>query len=109
MKNGEEKLRYLFLLAINSLPYMKKGLETNYGYELEQILTQYTMHLFEQICDEEGLYRNCTRFDVNLILRYHCQAILGLLRNWTDADTKNLDQIVHITYQLITEGISPLA
>ena len=22
MKNGEEKLRYLFLLAINSLPYM---------------------------------------------------------------------------------------
>ena len=109
MKNGEEKLRYLFLLAINSLPYMKKGLETNYGYELEQILTQYTMHLFEQICDEEGLYRNCTRFDVNLILRYHCQAILGLLRNWTDSDTKNLDQIVHITYQLITEGISPLA
>lgn len=109
MKNGEEKLRYLFLLAINSLPYMKKGLETNYGYELEQILTQYTMHLFEQICDEEGLYRSCTRFDVNLILRYHCQAILGLLRNWTDADTKNLDQIVHITYQLITEGISPLA
>ena len=88
---------------------MKKGLETNYGYELEQILTQYTMHLFEQICDEEGLYRSCTRFDVNLILRYHCQAILGLLRNWTDADTKNLDQIVHITYQLITEGISPLA
>lgn len=24
MKNGEEKLRYLFILAINALPYMKK-------------------------------------------------------------------------------------
>ena len=108
MKNGEEKLRYLFLLAINALPYMKKGMETNYRYELEQMLTQYTMHLFEQICDEEGLYQNCSRMEVNLILRYHCQAILGLLRNWTEADTKNLDQIVHVAYRLITEGISPL-
>lgn len=43
MKNGEEKLRYLFLLAINALPYMKKGMETNYRYELEKMLTQYAM------------------------------------------------------------------
>ena len=57
LKNGEEKLRYLFLLAINTLPYMKKGMETNYRYELEQMLTQYTMHLLEQMCDEEGLYQ----------------------------------------------------
>lgn len=41
-------------------------------------------------------------------LRYHSQAILGLLRHWTDADTKNLDQIVHIVFQLMTEGISPV-
>lgn len=109
MKNGEEKLRYLFLLAIHALPYMKKGMETNYRYELEQILTQYTMHMFEQMCDEEGLYQNCSRFEVNLILRYHCQAIMGLLRNWTEADTKNLDQIVHVAYRLMTEGISPLS
>lgn len=109
MKSGEEKLRYLFLLAIHALPYMKKRMETNYRYELEQILTQYTMHMFEQMCDEEGLYQNCSRFEVNLILRYHCQAIMGLLRNWTEADTKNLDQIVHVVYRLMTEGISPLS
>lgn len=109
MKNGEERLRYLFLLAINTLPYMKKGMETNYGYELEQMLTQYTMHLFEQMCDEEGLYQHCSRFEVNLILRYHCQATMGILRNWTETDTKNLDQIVHVVYRLMTEGISPLS
>lgn len=107
MKDGEEKLRYLFLLAINTLPYMKKGMETNYRCELEQMLTQYTMHLFEQICDEEGLYQNCSRMEANLILRYHCQAVMGLLRSWTEADTKNLDQIVHVVYRLMTEGISP--
>lgn len=109
MKDGEEKLRYLFLIAINALPYMKKGMETNYRYEFEQMLSQYAIHLFKQMCDEEGLYQNCSRLEVNLILRYHCQAILGLLRNWTEADTKNLDQIVHVVYRLITEGISPLA
>lgn len=109
MKRGEDKLRYLFLLAINALPYMKKGMETNYRYELEQLLTQHVTHLFEQLCDEEGLYQNCSRMEVNLILRYHCQAIMGILRNWTDADTENLDQIVRVVYRLMTEGISPLA
>lgn len=107
MKDGEEKLRYLFLLAINALPYMKKGMETNYRYELEQILTQYTTHLFEHLCDEEGLYQNCSRSEFKLILRYHSQAVMGILRNWTEADTKNLDQIIRVVYRLITEGISP--
>ena len=65
--------------------------------------------LFEQACDEEGLYQTCTRFEVRLILRYHIQAIMGILRNWSDSDTKNLDQIVHIVFRLMTDGISPLA
>lgn len=108
METGEEKLRYLFLLAINALPYMKKGMETNYRYELEQMLTEHITHLFKQLCEEENLYQNCSRMEVNLILRYHCQAIMGLLRSWTDADTQHLDQIIHVIYRLITEGISPL-
>jgi probable dihydroxyacetone kinase regulator len=108
MKNGEEKLRYLFLIAVNALPYMRKGMKTNYRDELEQMLTQHITHLFEQLCDEDGLYQNCSRMEVNLILRYHCQAIMGLLRNWTETDSKNLDQIVRVVYRLMTEGISPL-
>ena len=105
---GEARLRYLFVMAINALPYMKRGMQGSYAQELEQLLTQHFLNLFEQVCDEEGLYQDCTRFEVKLILRDHSQAIMGLLRSWTDADTKNLDQIVHISYRLITEGISPL-
>ena len=56
---------------------------------------------------EEGLYQDCTRFEVKLILRYHSQAILGLFRDWTEDDTKNLDQIVHTVFRILTEGISP--
>lgn len=106
--NGEARLRCLFIMAINALPYMKKGMESNYREELELLLAQYLQRLFEQVCDAEGLYQTCTRFEVKLILRYHSQAILGLLRNWTEEDTKNLDQIVHIAYRLMTEGISPV-
>ena len=107
LKNGEERLRCLFVMAINTLPYVKKGIKSNYGEELEQFMTQYIQLLFEKVCDEEGLYQNYGRFEVNLILRYHSQAVLGLLRNWTDTDTKNLDQIVNVVYRLMTEGISP--
>ena len=106
--SGEARLRYLFVMAINALPYMKKGMQSNYREELEQLLTQHVQHLFEQVCDEEGLYRSCTRSEVGLILRYHSQAVMGLLRSWTQADTKNLDEIVHTVFRLMTEGISPL-
>ncbi len=105
--DGEERLRSLFVMAINSMPYVKKSMEGNYREELEPFISQYFQSLFQQVCDEEGLYQNCTRFQVRLILRYHSQAILGLFRNWTEEDTKNLDQIVHTVFRLMTEGISP--
>lgn len=105
--NGEARLRYLFVMALNALPYVKKGMVSSYQDELEQFLVKYVERLFEQACDEEGLYQNCTRFEVRLILRYHSQAIIGILRNWTDADTKNLDLIVHTVFRLMTEGIAP--
>lgn len=107
LKNGEARLRYLFVMMLNALPYVKKSMESNYRDELERYLAEYVERLFEQACDEEGLYQNCTRFEVRLILRYHSQAIMGILRNWTDADTRNLDLIVHTVFRLMAEGIAP--
>lgn len=107
LEDGEARLRYLLVMAINALPYVKRGMVGNYRDELERFLDQYLQTLFERMCDEEGLYQNCTRFEVKLILRYHSQAILGLLRNWTEADTKNLDQIVPVVFRLVTKGIAP--
>ena len=109
MEDGEARLRYLFVMAINALPYVKKGMAGSYREELERFLDQHLQRLFEQVCDEEDLYQDCTRFEARLILRYHSQAILGLLRNWTQADTRDLDQIVHTVFRLVTEGISPHA
>ena len=108
LESWEARLRYLFVMAINVLPYIKKGMASSYREEIEQFMDQYLQRLFEQICDEECLYQDCTRFESTLILRYHSQAILGLLRTWTEADTKNLDQLVHVVFRLVTKGISPL-
>ena len=105
--DGESRLRYLFLMAVPALPYVRKGMESNFGGELEQLLEQNVQALFARACDEEGLYRNCTRFESDVILRYHSQAIMGLLRSWTGKDTEHLDEIVHIAYRLMTEGIPP--
>ena len=107
LENGEARLRCLFVMALNALPYVKKGIAGNYRSELEHFLSQYIQRVFERACDEEGLYQSCSRAETQLILRYHSQAILGLLRNWTDADTKNLDAIVHTVFRLMTEGIPP--
>ena len=107
LEGGEAQLKRLFVMAINALPYVKKGMQSNYRDELERFLAQYTQRLFERACDEEHLYQNCSRFEVGLILRYHSQAILGILRSWTDADTRNLDLIVHTVFRLMTDGIAP--
>lgn len=106
-KDGEERLRYFVLMAINAAPHVKKSMQTNYGDEIARILTEHVYDIFEQTVEERNLYKQCSRSEVNFILRYHSQAMMGVLANWTEEDTKNLDKIVHQIYLIITGGISP--
>lgn len=98
---AEAALKYLFIFAINAMPEVKKGMNGNYGKELEQTLVQGTYELFESIVEEENLYQNYSRQQLKLILRYHSRAILGLFQDWTPEDTKNLDMIVHEVYLIM--------
>ena len=106
--DAQEGLRRFFLMAVNASPYVRKGMQSNYRDELEMLVTQYAYHFFERVIEEQDLYRSRTRSEVKLILRYHSHAIMGLLREWTDEDSKNLDEIVHLVYLLMTKGISPV-
>lgn len=103
----EAALKYLFVFAINAMPEVRKGIESNYGKELEQTLVQGAYELFQSIVEEENLYQNYSRQELKLILRYHSRAILGLLQDWTPEDTKNLDVIVHEVYLLVMGKIAP--
>ena len=57
--------------------------------------------------EREDLYRGYSRAEVRLILRYHTQAVTGLLESWTDEDSKNLDQIVSLVYRMVQGEVSP--
>lgn len=106
-KQFEENLRYFFLVAINVSPHVKKTMQSNYGDEIERLIEQQIYRMFEQMAEEAGLYRDYSQFELKLILRYHSQAIIGILRGWSEEDTKNLDSIVHEIYLLMTGSISP--
>ena len=104
---GEEGLRYLILIALNSAPYVRRSMDTNYAAEVEELVTKAFYHLFERLLEEEGLFQDCTRFQQNLILRYNTQAIMGILRTWTDEDTKNMDRIIHDIYAYVSGELKP--
>ena len=74
---------------------------------LEQLLAQNIYRLFDNIVEQENLYQSCTRAELQLVLRYHSQAILGLLRQWSPRDQDNLDLIVHTVYRLMIGNLSP--
>lgn len=106
-KDPETRLFHFFFMAIHLSPYIKKGMQGSYRSELEQLLTQYLYRLFEQTADREEMFSSYSRPEVSFILRYHVQAIIGLLREWNDKDTKNLNQIVHLVHLLLTGNIHP--
>ena len=104
--NPEEGMLYLFRMALAISPYIKKVMQTNYKDEIECLLEQFVYQLFEKIWEYGCKFKNCSRFELNLILRYHSQAILGLLKHWTEDDTKNLEQIAHQVFLMITGDYS---
>ena len=103
----EQGLRYFFKMAANVAPSIKRGMQSGYREELEQMLTRYVYHLFEKTIESERLYQKYTHFEVKLIMRYHSNAVIGILREWTDEDTKNLDRIAHEIYLLMAGKVSP--
>lgn len=77
-------------------------MKSNYGAELQQLLHQGFQRYFTLASQQSRFYSHCPQAQLMILQRYHCQAILGLLENWTDADTEQLDQIVHTVYHIIT-------
>ena len=82
-------------------------MQTGYRDELERMITDAIYRCFAEVVEREDLYRGYSRAEVRLILRYHTQAVTGLLESWTDEDSKNLDQIVSLVYRMVQGEVSP--
>lgn len=103
----EERLRYFFTMAVQLTPYIRKTMESSYGEELRHLLKEESFQLLLDIVREENLYRGLSREELKLVLRYHSQAIIGFLLDWSDQDTENLDAIVHTVYRILNGEIMP--
>ena len=101
----EDGLRCFFVTAIHLLPSIHRGLDSNYAPELEQLLHQYTRKFFARAAAQLNLHVNCTPEQFTIMIRYHSNAVLGLLREWTEEDTENLDEIVHTLASLMLHGV----
>lgn len=102
----EEQLRRFFTTAVNARPALQRGLGSNYGKELEALLIQNMESLLHRVAERQGALQSCTPMERDIVIRYHCQAAIGMLRYWTDADTQNLDQIAHAVYLTLSKGLA---
>lgn len=100
-ESTEAGLRYFFLVAVHVNPFIRKGLQTNYRDDIEKLMEQLVYQLVELAAEKHNLAQSCTLFDYKLTLRYHSQAMMGILRGWTDEDTEQMDEMVHSLYLML--------
>lgn len=79
-QSAEDGLRSFFVMAINSMPYVSRGMNSNYSAELAVLLRQYIERFFAAAAEGKSLYAHRPPAEIKFILRYHCNAILGCSR-----------------------------
>lgn len=97
----ERGIRHFFSLAAQLRPYAIRGIQSSYGDEIGRLLEQFFYDLFQKVVDLQNWYEGYSEKDRQFILHYHCQAVMGLLREWTKQDTENINYIVHQIYLLL--------
>lgn len=101
----EEQIKRFLILVINGHSAVKRGLESNYGEEIERLSFEKMQNLFRRMVSQQGALQNCDPIEEEFTIRYHCQAIMGLLRQWSDEDTKNIDKITHTIFLIMSKSL----
>lgn len=100
-QNAEQGLLYLFRMASAITPYIQRGMRTNYREELQKLLLECCQRFMEKIAEKEQLYPDDSYNDRKLFIRYQSYAMMGLLQNWTEEDTQNMEMIAHSLHRLM--------
>ena len=95
----EDKIRYLLSIALNARPMIQRTIPASYQDELEPLLLNQFYSFFEQLFQTSpaaaSAFDSLTTNQRKLLIRYHSLAFLGLIRTWSNEDTKHMDEIVH--------------
>ena len=106
-QDPESRLLRWFSFAINVQPYIKAGIHSNYGNEIERLLDEFLHRFIERATEREEIYTHYNKEEKKFVLQYHFLAIKGILDQWTEKDTQNLNFIVHQIYSIILGKITP--
>lgn len=101
--DNEEQIRHLLLYAAHVRPVIKRGLSSSYSDELENILWKNMQEIFRCAAEQKGYLLNSESYEQNLVMRYHCHAVMGLIRQWSEEDTKNIDKIAHAVSTIMSK------
>ena len=104
----EESLKYLITLSLSSRLFVEKAMHAGYREELERLVTQSFNSLIERILRRWHFPPGCTREQMSLMLRYHLNAVVGLMRSWTEEDSAHIDETVRDIYRMMAASKKPL-
>ncbi len=104
--NPEEVIKSFFRLGLNIRPYVVKGIQTNYGEEIERLMIDYIYRLFEKIIGETGDFKEYSELERDLFLNYHSHAFMGVLQSWPEEKEDNLDEVASVIYGILCGEIS---
>ncbi len=104
-KNPKDAIRYWILMSVNARQGFQKSMESNYGKELEKLITDKVESLFFDIAtlcmEAQGI--DMPEYDRKLLVRLHTYGFMGIMRSWTDEDSENIDHIVDLIYDELSE------
>ena len=96
----EESLKYLITLSLSSRLFVEKAMHAGYREELERL---------ERILRRWHFPPGCTREQMSLMLRYHLNAVVGLMRSWTEEDSAHIDETVRDIYRMMAASMNAFA
>ncbi|MCD8370050.1 MAG: TetR/AcrR family transcriptional regulator [Clostridiales bacterium] len=100
---AKDRIRYWSLIILNATDHLKKLGKSAYRKEIEEICFSHLEKYFFHIAQKNDDFSALDTFDQELIIRYHCYALAGILRDWDPKNSiEELDRTLYDIYVIIS-------
>ncbi|CAI6243149.1 hypothetical protein NRS6120_05325 [Bacillus subtilis] len=102
--SSSDRLRYILQVSLRLIPYIRKGMNTNYRDEIEQIISEQITGFMKKKCEDSNALDDYTQYEKDMLIRYHSQAVIGLMKGMTPKDEEHIDEIVHVLLSIVSNA-----
>lgn len=103
--NFEKAFKKIMDTFIGAFSLLDHQAVANYQDELEKIVSRQFLDLFKRMAYAKHPNHPVDSKQLDVIIRYHCCAIAGIIRTWSKEDEANKDFIIDQIYQIIVGKI----